>query len=70
VARVDLKFRDFPIAPEYDGDQHRTNSRQWRRDVSRLADLAEVGITVVRATADDLPDFRKLVSRCRALLPR
>ncbi|MEQ1738112.1 MAG: hypothetical protein ABL886_17130, partial [Rhodoglobus sp.] len=70
LARVDLLFRDFPVAVEYDGDQHRTDAFQWRRDVRRLGDLEDAGISVVRVTADDYPRFDRAISRCRLLLAR
>jgi hypothetical protein len=70
IARPDLVFADYPIAVEYEGDQHRTDAAQWRRDVVRFAELADVGLDAVRATADDLPDFRRLVVRVRSRLRR
>jgi len=70
MARVDLLFRDYPIAVEYDGDQHRSDVDQWRRDVVRLGNLEDGGITVVRAMADDLPRFERVIERCRQLLGR
>jgi hypothetical protein len=68
LARPDIRFADYPVVVEYDGDGHRTDSAQWRRDVARLGDLADAGLEVVRATADDLPDFRRLVARTRSRL--
>ena len=68
LARPDLRFADYPVAVEYDGDGHRTDARQWRRDVSRFAQIADAGIDVVRATADDLPAFSDLILRTRSRL--
>jgi hypothetical protein len=68
LARPDLRFADYPVAVEYDGDGHRTDARQWRRDVSRFARMADAGVDVVRATADDLPTFNNLILRTRSRL--
>ncbi len=68
VARPDLRFRDWPLALEYDGEQHRTDARQWRRDVIRLSAIEDLGIGVIRATADDLPDFERVVATARRRL--
>ena len=70
IARPDIRFREYPVVVEYEGDGHRTDQRQWRRDVGRLSDLAEAGLDVIRATADDLPYFRRLVVRVRSRLRR
>lgn len=68
VARPDLQFADWPLVLEYDGDQHRTDQRQWRRDVGRLSAIEDLGIQVIRATADDLPDFPRVIASCRRRL--
>jgi hypothetical protein len=70
IARPDIRFRDYPVVVEYEGDGHRTDKQQWRRDVGRLSDLADAGLDVIRATGEDLPDFRNLVIRTRARLRR
>ncbi len=68
IARPDLRFADYPVAVEYDGDGHRTDQRQWRRDVGRFERIADAGVDVVRATADDLPTFRNVILRTRSRL--
>jgi hypothetical protein len=65
VARVDLAFEGYPVVVEYDGDGHRSDPRQWRRDVTRFGQLEDAGLTVVRATAEDLPGFERVIDRCR-----
>ena len=40
------------MAVEYDGDQHRTDRRQWREDRERDAALRAEGWEVIRVTAD------------------
>lgn len=70
VARTDLRFRDYPIAIEYDGDGHRSDPRQWRKDVRRFAEIEDAGVEVIRATGEDLPSFERIVRRARARLAR
>ena len=51
----DLVYRERRVLLEYEGDQHRTDSRQWSHDLGRYNDLAEAGwlvIRVSRATSD------------------
>lgn len=54
VARLDLAFPAHRLAIEYEGDHHRTENHQWRRDVQRTRDLEYFGWRVVRVTAADL----------------
>lgn len=63
VARPDLRLRDWPIVIEYDGDGHRTDQQQWRKDIGRFAAIEDLGETVIRATGDDLPGFERIVAR-------
>ena len=62
VARVDLLFADYPIVLEYEGDHHRDKS-QWRRDMTRIAEIESLGYTVIRVNADDLADVGGLIRR-------
>ena len=70
VARPDLRFRDFHLVVEYDGDGHRTDRAQWRKDVHRFGAIEDLGFGVIRATADDLPRFAATVERIRHRLTR
>ena len=45
---ADLYFRDFKVVVEYDGEKHRTNSRQHDRDLSRIDSFIAAGHAVVR----------------------
>ncbi|WP_307363284.1 endonuclease domain-containing protein [Microbacterium murale] len=56
VARVDLAYPRLKIAIEYEGDGHRTDKVQWRRDIQRQRELEALGWIVIRLTADDLKD--------------
>ncbi|MGR0221059.1 hypothetical protein [Agromyces sp. ZXT2-6] len=48
----DLVFREYRVVLEYEGDQHRTDVRRWRRDIDRLNDLAKAGWLVIRIHAE------------------
>jgi hypothetical protein len=47
-AFLDMGWEDLKIAIEYDGDQHRSDTRQFDNDVLRLEGFARAGWTVVR----------------------
>ncbi|MBI3212485.1 MAG: hypothetical protein HYZ38_01575 [Mycobacterium sp.] len=55
VARVDMGWRELLIAVEYDGEQHRTDRRQYIRDVRRLEALDRLGWVVIRVVKEDRP---------------
>lgn len=54
IARVDLAYPHWRIAIEYEGDGHRTDASQWRRDIQRQRALEERGWIVIRLTHLDL----------------
>ncbi|NYI70275.1 hypothetical protein GGQ54_000835 [Naumannella cuiyingiana] len=54
VARVDLYYPRWRVAIEYEGDHHRTERRQWNRDIERYAELGRLGVHTVRVTASHL----------------
>jgi very-short-patch-repair endonuclease len=56
VARPDLSYPDLKIAIEYEGDGHRTDKAQWRRDIQRQRDLEDRGWIVIRLTQADLDE--------------
>ncbi len=69
LARVDMLFRQFRVVVEYDGDQHRTDQRQFDRDLGRLDDLAALGWRVVRVGGRSLfRDPQDAVNRVRRAL--
>jgi very-short-patch-repair endonuclease len=55
VARLDMGWPDVMVAVEYDGEQHRTDRRQYIRDLRRLERLERLGWIVVRVVAGDSP---------------
>lgn len=54
LARPDLAYRELKIAIEYDGDHHRTEKHQWRRDRARDENMRHAGWIVITLTADDV----------------
>jgi very-short-patch-repair endonuclease len=54
VAVLDMGWEEIKVAAEYEGDHHRTNRRQFNRDIARLDALTDLGWIVVRVTAEDV----------------
>lgn len=55
VAMLDMGWEEFKVAAEYDGDQHRTDRRQYVWDQRRARLLAGRGWEVVRVIKEDGP---------------
>ena len=69
IARVDMGWEgDWRIAVEYDGDHHRTDERQFARDIARVEALEAAGWIVIRVTAKDRP--ADVLRRIRAAIAR
>ncbi len=68
MAYLDMGWEDVKVAVEYDGEQHRTDRRQYAWDVRRLEMLERRGWIVVRVLARDRP--AEVVNRARAALAR
>ncbi len=62
LGRVDLLLRRWRVAIEYEGDQHRTDPRQWNIDIRRHEELTADGCPVVRVTAERMRHPRAVVS--------
>jgi len=65
VARVDLAYPELKIAIEYDGDGHRTDKEQWRKDIRRQRELERLGWIVIHLTESDLEDTAAFVAHLR-----
>jgi very-short-patch-repair endonuclease len=50
---LDMGWEDCMVAVEYDGDHHRTDVMQYRKDIRRLEALERMGWIVIRVTAGD-----------------
>jgi hypothetical protein len=71
VPHLDMAWPAKKVGVEYQGDQHRTDPVQWRRDQERWALLAAAGWLVIPATWEDL--YRRpaaFAARVRAALAR
>jgi hypothetical protein len=53
VRVLDMGWEDLKVAAEYDGDQHRTNRKQYVKDIRCQAKLQRLGWIVVRVIAED-----------------
>ena len=65
LARADLLFREHKLILEYEGLQHLTDRDQWQRDINRTHALEDEGWRIIRVTAADLRDPRRLLERIR-----
>jgi hypothetical protein len=54
IARVDLAWLRHRACVEYEGDGHRTDRAQFRKDITRRERLEDHGWRVIRVTDDDL----------------
>ncbi|MCW2661884.1 MAG: hypothetical protein JWP83_3036 [Mycobacterium sp.] len=57
VGVLDMGWEDHMVALEYDGDQHRTDRRQYVKDIGRLDKFADLGWVVIRVVAEHRPDY-------------
>ncbi|MGH3635667.1 endonuclease domain-containing protein [Mycobacterium sp.] len=61
---LDMGWEDCMVAVEYDGDHHRVEPWQWRKDIRRREKLERMGWVVIRVIAgDDRADILRRV-RC------
>jgi hypothetical protein len=68
IAYLDMGWEDVKVAVEYDGEQHRSDRRQYTWDLRRLEMLQRLGWIIVRVVAGDRP--AEIISRVRAALSR
>lgn len=66
---LDAAYPELRVGMEYEGDHHRTDERQWQRDIVKHDDLVRAGWRVIRVTRSQLLDEpRALVARIRDAL--
>ena len=53
VAFLDMGWEEFKVAAEYDGDQHRSDRRQYVKDIRRPELVDDLGWHVVRVVSED-----------------
>lgn len=69
IARVDLAWPRLRACVEYEGDGHRTDRAQFRKDITRRERLEDHGWRVIRITDDDLRSGgHEFLHRVRAIL--
>lgn len=68
IAYLDMGWEDVMVAVEYDGEQHRTDRRQYTWDVRRLELLERLGWIVIRVVAGDRREF--ILQRVRTAITR
>ncbi|WP_143466087.1 hypothetical protein [Leifsonia sp. NCR5] len=61
LARPELRFAPYRTIVEYEGDHHRIEPRQWRRDLTRTTALQQQGELVLRVGAEHLRSEKRLV---------
>ncbi|MGY4710766.1 DUF559 domain-containing protein [Mycolicibacterium sp. CBM1] len=61
--RVDMGWREWKVAVEYDGVQHWTDRRQRAWDIERIAHLEAAGWVVVRVSAEMMSRPTVIVDR-------
>ena len=66
--RVDMGWREWKVAVEYDGIQHWADGRQRSWDIERIALLEAAGWVVIRVSAEMLKRPQVIIDRVRAAL--
>lgn len=66
----DLVYREARVVIEYDGEQHRTDSRQFSIDVNRLDSMMASEWRVIRVDKRLLADREEVIRRVRTALAR
>lgn len=66
--RVDMGWRQWKVAVEYDGVQHWTDSRQRAWDIERIALLEAAGWVVIRVSSGMLARPHAILDRIRSTL--
>ncbi|QNI08774.1 DUF559 domain-containing protein [Mycobacterium kubicae] len=67
-AYLDMGWPELKVAVEYDGEQHRTDQRQYKWDSRRRETLERLGWVVIRVLAGDRP--AEIIRRVREALAR
>lgn len=68
VAYLDMGWEEPMVALEYDGDQHRTDRRQYVNDIRRAEMVDRLGWRVIRVVNEDRPNV--VIQRARDVLAR
>jgi hypothetical protein len=68
IRMADMGWEDYMVVVEYDGDQHRTDRRQYVKDIRVLSTVAEMGWIVIRVVKED--SDADILRRARSALVR
>ncbi len=68
ICYLDMGWEEIKVAVEYDGEQHRSDRRQFGWDIRRREMLERLGWIVIRVIAGDRA--AEIISRVRAALAR
>jgi very-short-patch-repair endonuclease len=66
IAALDMGWREFLVAVEYDGKEHQSDRGRYVRDRWRQQRLKELGWLVVTVIKEDCPD--EVIQRVRRAL--
>jgi hypothetical protein len=66
IRMLDMAWEKYLVAAEYDGDQHRTDRRQYVKDLRVMPVLQGMGWDVIRVVRED--HDREVVDRARSAL--
>lgn len=67
---IDLGYPFLKIAIEYDSEEHRTNRRQWQRDLHKDEVLHQLGWVVLRISIADVVSPQRFLHRLSAAIER
>ena len=71
IGHFDLVWPAHRVIAEYDGDQHRTSTYQYDRDIRRFDRATEAGHHVIRVRTRGLdPDRAATIARLRRAFAR
>ncbi len=68
LAYIDMGWENVMVGIEYDGDQHRSDRRQYVKDIKRQEMLEGLGWLIIRVVSEDHPD--DIIRRVREALSR
>ncbi len=57
LAYLDMGWEEPMVAVEYDGDQHRTDRRQYVKDIRRWEIVEDIGWRIIRVVKEDRPNI-------------
>jgi hypothetical protein len=62
VIEIDLAYPAYKVGLEYQGDHHRADRAQWRRDIRRGNDAVDEGWSMIFFSGDDTANLPSIVA--------